>query len=91
MSLHPQVAEERTLPHELRHARQIQRPPRLRVALVQQNIDPWRGGYKAYGKSLGILKRQSLEALKQEPEIVIWSEAAKLDVTLITRVLPLSS
>jgi len=49
---------------------------RWRVALVQQNIDPWRGGYKAYAQSFAILKRQSREALKQGPEIVIWSETS---------------
>ena len=47
-----------------------------RVALVQQNIDPWRGGYKAYGQTLSILRRLSLEAVRQDPEIVIWSETS---------------
>jgi apolipoprotein N-acyltransferase len=47
-----------------------------RVALVQQNIDPWRGGYKAYGRSFSILRRQSLLALEKQPEIVIWSETS---------------
>jgi apolipoprotein N-acyltransferase len=46
------------------------------VALVQQNIDPWRGGYKAYGQTLAILRRLSLEAVRQDPEIVIWSETS---------------
>ena len=35
--LHPQVPQKRTLLHELRHARQIQRPPRLRVALTRRD------------------------------------------------------
>ena len=47
-----------------------------RVALVQQNIDPWRGGYKAYGQSLAILRRLSGEAVKRNPDIVIWSETS---------------
>ncbi len=47
-----------------------------KVALVQQNIDPWRGGYPTYEKSLGILKRLSREALKHDPEIIIWSETS---------------
>ncbi len=46
------------------------------VALVQQNIDPWRGGYKAYGQSLSILRRLSLQALEKDPELVIWSETS---------------
>jgi apolipoprotein N-acyltransferase len=47
-----------------------------RVALVQQNVDPWRGGYKAYEKSLEILTRLSRQAVKEDPEIVIWSETS---------------
>ena len=47
-----------------------------RVALVQQNIDPWRGGYKAYGESLRILIRRSREAARGDPDIVIWSETS---------------
>lgn len=47
-----------------------------KVALVQQNVDPWRGGDEAYRASLRALVRQSLAALKQEPEIVIWSETS---------------
>ena len=47
-----------------------------RVALVQQNIDPWRGGYKAYGESLRILIRRSREAVRGNPDIVIWSETS---------------
>ena len=47
-----------------------------KVALVQQNIDPWRGGYPTYEKSLGILKKLSNEALEENPDIVIWSETA---------------
>ena len=49
---------------------------RWRVALVQQNIDPWRGGLRAYRDSLAALKRQSLQALAENPEIVIWSETS---------------
>src|SRR5208337_1987912 len=45
-----------------------------RVALVQQNVDPWKGGYEAYRASLDVLERQSLRALTEDPEIVIWSE-----------------
>jgi apolipoprotein N-acyltransferase len=47
-----------------------------RVALVQQDIDPWRGGYKAYGQSLAILRRLSSEAAQRRPDIVIWSETS---------------
>ncbi|MGA2640307.1 MAG: apolipoprotein N-acyltransferase [Spirochaetia bacterium] len=47
-----------------------------RVALVQQNVDPWKGGYAAYRASLDVLERQSLRAMAENPEIVIWSETS---------------
>ena len=47
-----------------------------RVALVQQNIDPWRGGFYAYERSLEILLRLSDAALREEPDVVIWSETS---------------
>ena len=50
--------------------------PQWRVALVQQNIDPWRGGYLAYERSLHVLLRQSRQALAEEPDAVIWSETS---------------
>ena len=50
--------------------------PQWRVALVQQNIDPWRGGYLAYERSLHVLLRQSRQALAESPDAVIWSETS---------------
>jgi apolipoprotein N-acyltransferase len=47
-----------------------------KVALVQQNVDPWRGGYTAYRASLDVLERQSLRAIATSPDIVIWSETS---------------
>lgn len=47
-----------------------------KVALVQQNEDPWRSSVEAYGDALETLIRLSDEALKEDPEIVIWSETA---------------
>ncbi len=47
-----------------------------RVALVQQNVDPWKGGYDAYRASLDVLERQSVKAMASKPEIVIWSETS---------------
>ena len=47
-----------------------------KVALVQQNVDPWKGGYAAYRQSLDVLERQSLQAAREKPEIVIWSETS---------------
>lgn len=50
--------------------------PKWKVALIQQNIDPWRGGFDAYEKSLKSLLRLSDSALNYNPDIVIWSETA---------------
>ena len=47
-----------------------------RVALIQQNVDPWRGGFLAYERSLETLLRLSDAALQHEPEVVIWSETS---------------
>ncbi|MFW6362210.1 MAG: apolipoprotein N-acyltransferase [Spirochaeta sp.] len=52
--------------------------PAVRMALVQQNIDPWEGGARAYRRSLDILIRESDAALEQHPDIdmVVWSETS---------------
>jgi apolipoprotein N-acyltransferase len=52
--------------------------PVWKVALVQQNVDPWKGGNKTYAKTLEILTRLSREALQEDPslDIVIWSETS---------------
>lgn len=50
--------------------------PTWRVALVQQNVDPLRGGVRAYEQSLEISLRQSRLALEEEPDIVVWSETS---------------
>lgn len=48
-----------------------------RVALVQQNVDPWLGGTSAYRASLDVLLRESRTALERDdPEVVIWSETS---------------
>jgi apolipoprotein N-acyltransferase len=47
-----------------------------KVALVQQNVDPWKGGYNAYRKSLDVLLRQSRKAITENPDVVIWSETS---------------
>lgn len=50
--------------------------PRWKVALIQQNVDPWVGGYRAYLNSFDALVRQSDLALGEDPDIVIWSETS---------------
>lgn len=51
--------------------------PRWNVALIQQNIDPWRGGFRTYERSLEVLLRESERAIEAEdPDVVIWSETS---------------
>ncbi len=52
--------------------------PTRRIALVQPNTDPWRGGIEAYRENFRVLRRLSEEALAQEkkPDLVVWSETA---------------
>ncbi|MFW5694612.1 MAG: apolipoprotein N-acyltransferase [Alkalispirochaeta sp.] len=53
------------------------RSPTWRLALVQQNIDPWIGGFRAYERSLEVLIRESDRALQEaDPDAVIWSETS---------------
>ncbi len=47
-----------------------------RVAMIQQNIDPWQGGVATYAESLRRLIRQSDKALEENPDIVVWSETS---------------
>lgn len=47
-----------------------------RVATVQHNHDSWEGGYQTYLKNFNNLRRLSLEALREDPDIVVWSETA---------------
>lgn len=47
-----------------------------RVAAVQHNSDSWKGGYDQYRKNFNIMRRMSLEALRQDPDMIIWSETA---------------
>jgi len=52
--------------------------PVKRLALVQHNTDPWRGGIESYRENFRILRRLSDEALASDPppDLVVWSETA---------------
>jgi apolipoprotein N-acyltransferase len=52
--------------------------PSARIALVQHNTDPWRGGMEEYRKNYEVLRRLSDEALRESPgpDLVVWSETA---------------
>lgn len=47
-----------------------------RVATVQHNHDSWKGGYNTYLKNFNNLRRYSIEAIEQDPDILVWSETA---------------
>lgn len=50
--------------------------PSLRVAMIQHNADTWEGGVDAYERNFRILTRLSLEAVQEDPDMVVWSETA---------------
>ena len=52
--------------------------PKARLALIQHNTDPWKGGIDEYRRNLDALRRLSNEALAAEPkpDMVVWSETA---------------
>ena len=51
--------------------------PTWRVALVQQNVDPWLGGTAAYRASLEVLLRESRAAIERDdPAVIVWSETS---------------
>jgi apolipoprotein N-acyltransferase len=47
-----------------------------RVASVQHSSDTWEGGYLTYKRNFNNLRLYSLESLRENPDIVIWSETA---------------
>lgn len=52
-------------------------PARIwRTALVQHNADSWEGGIVNWRKNLRTLMNQSELALREDPDIIIWSETA---------------
>ncbi|MCR4676327.1 MAG: apolipoprotein N-acyltransferase [Sphaerochaetaceae bacterium] len=46
------------------------------VATVQHNADSWAGGYTTYKTNYNNLKRMSLEATTEDPDLIVWSETA---------------
>ena len=52
--------------------------PTAKLALVQHNTDPWRGGITEYRRNFDILRRLSDEAIALHPDLdmVVWSETA---------------
>ncbi|WP_053228426.1 apolipoprotein N-acyltransferase [Spirochaeta cellobiosiphila] len=50
--------------------------PTKRISLIQHDIDPWKGGISAYKKGLDRLIDESKKAVKDNPDLVVWSETA---------------
>jgi apolipoprotein N-acyltransferase len=52
--------------------------PKAKLALIQHNTDPWKGGIDQYRENYRVLKRLSDEALAANPDLdlVVWSETA---------------
>jgi apolipoprotein N-acyltransferase len=52
--------------------------PVAKMALIQHNTDPWKGGIEQYRKNYEVLKRLSDEAIRDNPDLdlVVWSETA---------------
>ena len=50
----------------------------VKVALIQQNIDPWQGGNATYREALRRLTKMSSQAISdsRKPELVVWSETS---------------
>jgi apolipoprotein N-acyltransferase len=60
------------VPHDFSTGRQT------KIALIQHNTDPWKGGLADYRDNFRILSRLSDEALRESPDIdlVVWPETA---------------
>lgn len=50
--------------------------PKWKVALIQHDADTWKGGIRTYERNFKLMKQLSLEAIKEKPDIVVWSETA---------------
>ena len=47
-----------------------------KVSSIQHSSDTWKGGYMTYKRNFNNLRLYSLESLREDPDIVIWSETA---------------
>ncbi len=48
----------------------------VRIAAVQHNADTWKGGYYTYVENFHNLRDLTIEAMKENPDMVVWSETA---------------
>lgn len=47
-----------------------------RVATIQHSADSWKGGYETYKRNFNNLRTMSLQSLKENPDMILWSETA---------------
>lgn len=48
----------------------------VRIAAIQHDSDTWKGGYTQYLHNFELLKSLTLQAMNENPDLVIWSETA---------------
>lgn len=48
----------------------------IRAAAVQHSADSWKGGYETYKNNFETLRDLSLEAMNDNPDLIVWSETA---------------
>lgn len=48
----------------------------IKIATVQHNSDTWQGGYSHYKENFETMRDLTLEAMKGNPDLVMWSETA---------------
>lgn len=47
-----------------------------KIATIQHNADSWEGGYETYRKNFHNLQTMSIQALRENPDMIVWSETA---------------
>lgn len=48
----------------------------MRIAAIQHSADTWQGGYRTYKENFENLKMLTMEAMEENPDMVVWSETA---------------
>ena len=48
----------------------------MRIAAIQHSAETWKGGYSTYKENFENLKRLTMEAMEENPDMVVWSETA---------------
>jgi apolipoprotein N-acyltransferase len=49
---------------------------KINIAAIQHNSDTWIGGYSQYKKNFITMRDLTIEAMKENPDMVVWSETA---------------